>query len=118
MIYSFVSNVLGLMLIFWMFDDIYVVPTVVRPGDQFKIIILAAIMLALINTFVKPILKIVSFPLMLITLGLFYFVLNAFILAFVAWIIPEIEIKSLLSLFVAAFLLSVINNIGHKLFKH
>lgn len=118
MLYSFLFNTAGLLLIFWIFDDIFIVPTVIHTSDQFKIVLIAAFMLGFINTFIKPILKFVSFPLAIVTLGVFYFVLNAFILGFVSFIIPEIQIRSLTSLFVAAFILSVINNIGHKVFKH
>lgn len=118
MFYGFLMNVLGLMLITWLFDDMYISLTVVDAQDRFKILLLAAVMLAFINTFIKPILKIIAFPVALMTLGLFYFILNAFILGLVAFMIPELHIDSFTTLIVAALILSVINNIEHKIYKH
>ena len=117
-IYGFVANIGGLMLITWLFDDIYISPTIVSFQDRLKVLLLAAVLLAFINTFIKPILKMLSFPFALMTLGLFYFVLNAFILGVVSFMIPEFHIDSISTLIFAAFILSVINNIEHKILKH
>jgi putative membrane protein len=117
-LYDLLANILGLLLITWLFDDVYISPTVIELKDKLKILLLAAVLLAFINTFIKPILKIIAFPIALLTLGLFYFVLNAFILGFITWMIPEFHIDSLMTLVVAAFILSVINNIEHKIHKH
>ena len=49
-------------------------------------VIVVALILALINSYVKPILKALSFPITLMTMGLFTFVLNAFLLLLVAFL--------------------------------
>jgi putative membrane protein len=49
-------------------------------------LVVVAVILALINSYVKPILKALSFPITLLTVGLFSFVLNALLLLLVAFI--------------------------------
>ncbi len=54
-------------------------------GDWWQVIVVAVI-LALINSYLKPILKMLSFPITLLTMGLFAFILNAALLLLVAFI--------------------------------
>lgn len=56
-------------------------------------VVVVAVILALINTYVKPILKALSFPITLLTMGLFAFVLNAVLLLAVAFIADLASIK-------------------------
>jgi len=79
------------------------VPGVEVPGNMtqvIKIIILAGIVLGLFNYFLKPILKLITLPLRLLTLGLFGLVINMVII----WVVdviftPEINIIGLWPLF-------------------
>lgn len=59
---------------------------------------LLALIFGLVNGYLRPLLKIVSLPLNLVTLGLFSFVLNAGLLLVVAWIADQIVEKPLLRL--------------------
>lgn len=61
-------------------------------GNWWQVLVVAVI-LALINTYVKPILKALSFPITLLTMGLFAFILNAVLLLAVAFIAGQIDIK-------------------------
>ena len=54
-------------------------------GDWWQVLVVALI-LALINSYLKPILKALSFPITLLTMGLFAFILNALLLLLVAYI--------------------------------
>ncbi|HYL40118.1 MAG TPA: phage holin family protein, partial [Candidatus Binatus sp.] len=45
-----------------------------------------ALILALINTYVRPLLRILSFPITLLSMGLFTFILNALLLLLVAYV--------------------------------
>ena len=56
-----------------------------NPGTIVSFIILAAL-LALLNTFLKPILKFITMPLSVITLGLFALVVNTVVLYLAVWI--------------------------------
>lgn len=56
-------------------------------------VVVVAVILALINTYVKPILKALSFPITLLTVGLFSLVLNALLLLLVAFLSDKIGVK-------------------------
>lgn len=55
-------------------------------------VVVVALILALINSYLKPILKVLSFPITLISLGLFALVLNALLLLLVALIAAAVDI--------------------------
>ena len=56
-------------------------------------VIVVALILALINAYVKPILRVLSFPITLLSMGLFALVLNAFLLLFVAFLAGNVEVN-------------------------
>jgi len=79
------------------------VPGVTMPGDLvqvIKTIIFAGIVLGLFNYFLKPIIKLITLPLRLLTLGLFGLVINMVIILLVDIIFtPEISIVGFWPLF-------------------
>lgn len=58
-------------------------------ADWWKLLAVALI-LAIVNSYLKPILKILSFPITLMTVGLFAFVLNAILLLLVSFVSTQI----------------------------
>ena len=71
----FINFVLGaavIMLMSYVFEGVYV--------KDFTIAFLVAIVLSLLNTFVKPVLKLIAFPITFLTLGIFNLIINGFIL--------------------------------------
>lgn len=73
--------------------------------------IVAAILLALINTFIKPIIVFLTLPLTIITLGLFILVINAFMLMLVDGLSKGIKIRSFGWAFLFSIILSVVNSL-------
>lgn len=65
---------------------VYVVPGIDVGDNAVKAVVLTAIILGLINTFIRPLLKLLSLPLILLTLGLFTLVVNAICFWLSAWI--------------------------------
>lgn len=59
-------------------------------GDDWWKLLAVALILALVNSYVKPLLRILSFPVTLISLGLFAFVLNALLLLLVAFVSDQL----------------------------
>lgn len=78
--------------------------------------IMFAIVLTLLNTFVKPILKILSFPITLVTFGLFLLVLNALIVLLADWLLKSVEIDGFWWAFLFAILLAIVEWILEKIF--
>ena len=80
---------------------VLVVPQIAFPAadDLLKLqgnwwhVVVVAVILALINSYLKPILKALSFPITLLTMGLFAFILNAALLLLVAFIADAIDIQ-------------------------
>ena len=56
-------------------------------------VVVVALILALINSYLKPILKVLSFPITLVSLGLFAFILNALLLLLVAFLADAVDIN-------------------------
>jgi putative membrane protein len=77
-------NVLALIVVDWIFDGV----TIGRWGP----ILLAGFILMLGNAIVKPILAILTLPLIIITFGLAYFAINVLMLALAEWIAPDFSI--------------------------
>lgn len=71
--------------------------------------VVAAAILGLLNVFVKPIAMFLSIPILIITLGLFIFVINALVLWLAAAIAPGFEIKSFWSALLGALVISVVS---------
>lgn len=77
-------NIVALLVIDGIFDGVEI--------GRWGSVLLGAAVLALANAFVKPVLTILTFPIILITLGLFYFVLNVAMLALAEWLAPNFSI--------------------------
>jgi len=94
---SILAGCIGLAL------SLLLVPNVEIPGDTLqivKIILIAGFILGLLNFFLKPIIKIITIPLRLLTLGLFGLVINmAMIWAVDVIFTPELTIKGIIPLF-------------------
>lgn len=73
--------------------------------------ILGAVILAAANTIVKPILFVLTFPLTLLTFGLFLLVLNAAMLKLTAWFVPGVSVDGWRTAIIAGLLLSVVSMI-------
>lgn len=85
--------------------------------DNFTTAILAAIVLAVVNTFIKPILSFLTLPLTIITLGLFAFVINAVILFIVSAVVTGLRIDGWIPAILGAIVLSIVSTILNALFK-
>ena len=59
-------------------------------GPDWWKLLAVALILALVNSYIKPILKVLSFPITLLSLGLFAFVLNAAMLLLVAFVSDQL----------------------------
>lgn len=62
--------------------------------DKLSTAVIAACVLGLINIFIRPIVVILTLPLSILTLGVFYFFINAFLLELVAYFVSGFAIKN------------------------
>lgn len=85
--------------------------------DNFTTAVLAAIVLGVVNTFIKPVLSFVTAPLTVLTLGLFTFVVNAIVLFIVSYFVPGLTIAGWVPAILGAIVLSVVATILSSLFN-
>ena len=95
------TNVLALLVINWMFDG-------VRIEGNWSFLI-GAIVLTIGNVILKPILALLTLPLIVVTFGLFYFVLNVAMLALAEWIAPDFSIDGFWTYVGATIVVSLVN---------
>ncbi len=76
--------------------------------DGFMGALIAAIILGLANTFIRPILMFISLPLNFLTLGLFALVINALLLWLVAYFAPGLDVEGFWSAFFGAIVLAIV----------
>lgn len=92
----------------------------VVPGfkvDNFTTALLAAVVLGVVNTFIKPILSFVTAPLSVVTLGLFAFVVNAVVLFIVSYVVPGFEVSGWVAAILGAVVLAVVATVLSSLLK-
>jgi putative membrane protein len=90
------------------------VPGIVFKGNIVTLLIGGAI-LGLFNLIVRPLAMLISLPLLIVTLGLFYFVLNGILLWMASLVIPGYAVNGLLAGILGALVISIINWILHSL---
>lgn len=90
----------------------------VLPGfevDGWVPAIVAAIVLAVMNVIVKPILFVLTLPFTIITLGLFLFVLNALCVWLTAAIVPGFHVRGFMAALIASLVLAVVGMVWKAL---
>lgn len=85
--------------------------------NSFTTALIFALVLAVLNAIIKPLLVMLTLPLTLITLGLFLLVINVLIILLADKFVSGINIDGFLWAFIFGLLLSVISTILHKLVK-
>lgn len=84
------------------------VPGIVFRGNVLTLLLGGAI-LGLFNLIVRPLAMIISLPLLILTLGLFYFVLNGILLWLVSLLIPGYVVQDLVAGILGALVITIIN---------
>ncbi len=82
--------------------------------DSFWTALLLAVVLAILNAFIKPILIILTFPITLVTLGLFLFVINACMILICSRLIEGFKVNGFWWALLFSLLLSIISSLLYK----
>jgi putative membrane protein len=99
----------------WVADELFDGISFLTPQSLF----IAGLMLGIVNTFLKPLLVVLTLPLSILTLGLFVLVINALMLLLVAWVVPGFIVAGfwsgfLVSIFVSVFSFMLNSMIGYN----
>ncbi|MDD3862083.1 MAG: phage holin family protein [Candidatus Gracilibacteria bacterium] len=102
----------------------YVLEEVVYTGG-IKFFIIGGLVLGILNLIVKPLFKIIAFPLIFLTGGLFLIVINAVILAFLSYFLGVIEFRDVTLTFpnigsyvIGGLVFGVVNWLAHLIIKN
>lgn len=77
--------------------------------DNLTGLFVATLMLGILNTFIRPVLLLLSLPLVIFTLGLFTLFVNALLLYTVGWLVESFHVSGFWSAFWGALVISVIS---------
>jgi putative membrane protein len=77
----------------------------------------ASLLLGIINAFVRPILLLLSLPFIIVTMGLFIFVINALLLLLVSKMVPAFHVAGFWSAFFGAIIISLVSWILSSFFR-
>ncbi|MDO8510369.1 MAG: phage holin family protein [bacterium] len=90
----------------------YILPGVMLSG--FAAAFVTALVLGVINTFIKPLLVFLTLPITILTLGLFTFVINAVLVLLASYVVPGFEVRNFWWALLFALVLSLVRYVLHK----
>src|SRR3990167_3074806 len=99
--------------VFALFIVEYLVPGFIL--SDISAAIVAAVVIGVVNTFIRPILQLIALPITLLTFGLFAVIVNVALLWLAAAIVPGFEITSFFTAIAASIVLSLVSWFLHKL---
>ena len=85
------------------------------PGVHVTLIgaVVLAVVLGLINVFIKPVINLLTLPLNIVTLGIFSLILNALIIMLLGLLVPGFGVSGFWAAFFFSIVLSLINALFH-----
>jgi putative membrane protein len=78
-------------------------------GDSGWTLVVAAAVFTLVNMWLRPVVRLLSLPFIILTLGLFLFVVNVLMLYVTDWLVPDFEVRTLGAGILGSIVVSVVN---------
>lgn len=119
MIRNFLISTVGIAIVFYILPNVNLIaPSVtgVLLLDKTISIVVIAVILAALNMTVKPLMKIIAFPINVVTLGLFSIIINTVVIIILDKLSSSFEITGFVNYLIFSILLSIVN-IGLSVFK-
>lgn len=107
LIINWILSAVALLIVAYVVPGFYV--------SSFLVALVAAAVIGIINATLGLILKVLTFPLTVVTLGIFWIIINALMLEFASVFVHGFVIHGFLAAFVGSILLSLINMVFHWL---
>lgn len=106
---NLIVNIISLMIVSYLIPGFYFV--------DFRALLVAAVVLGVINAFVRPVLQFIALPLSILTLGLFAFFINVSLLWLASEIVPGFQIQNFFTAAVASVVMALVGAFFHKMDK-
>ncbi len=107
------------MLLAWLWSALaFLLAALVVPGfrvDGFWHALLAALVLGFCNALVRPVIILLTWPLTVLTLGLFLLVVNGLVMTLVVWLVPGVAVANFGVAIVVAIIIALVNAIAGRL---
>jgi putative membrane protein len=101
-------NVVALFVAAWLLDGI-------TYGDQWWTLLIAAAVFTVVNAWLKPLVAVLSIPFIVVTLGIFYFLINVLMLYVTDWVVPDFELRTFWWAALGAIIVSIVNGVLTRL---
>ena len=108
LVFAWIANILSLAVADWIFSGVDI--------EGVWPLVIGGAVLGIANTIVKPILTLLTLPLVIVTLGLFLLVINILMLLLVEWIAPDFSIDGFWTYVGATIVIMIVNYILHAIF--
>ncbi len=95
-----IINILALLVVEYLIPGFSLVDT--------RALIVAAIVIGVVNTFIRPVVQILVLPISIVTLGVFAFFVNVFLLWGISYVVPGFEIDSFMTATIASIVLALV----------
>jgi len=92
-------------------------PSRLSVGNTLGTLLVAGFFLALVNIAIKPLLVILSFPAIILSLGLFMLILNGFLVLLASWIYHPLFVKNLGIAIIAGIIIGLVNFLVTKVLE-
>lgn len=102
-----VVNAISLYIVSNLIDSMYI--------GSLKSLLVLTIIFGILNLTIKPILNFFSFPITFLTLGLFYLVINGFVLKLAFMLVSNVYLYGFFSAIIASILLSIVNSVLYSI---
>lgn len=96
-------NALALLVVDQLFERIWL--------DTWQVTLAAAVLLALVNAYLRPLVILLTLPLNILTLGLFTLVINALMLELVSWLLPGFHVVGFWTALGGALVTSIVSTL-------
>ena len=112
-----VVNALALAAATWLLADIRVGSG--TQGDRLVTLLLVAVIFGLVNAVVRPVVKLLSLPFIILTLGLLIFVINALMLLLTSWLAGQLglgwHVQGFFTALVGALVITIVTWVAELL---
>ena len=98
---KWVAFALVVMFVAWLIPGVEV--------ENFPTAMIATVVIVFVNAFIKPVLKLLTLPINILSLGLFTLVINALLFMFVAYVVPGVSVDGFLSALLGSIVLAILS---------
>jgi putative membrane protein len=109
LLYAWIFNVAAIFVASVFIDGI-------NYSDDFWILVVAGLVFGLVNTIVRPIVRLLALPLIIFTLGIALFFINLFMLYITSWIVPGFSIDTFMDAIWGTVIIWIVNWALHAIF--